>query len=310
VLRFRADRRAIAILTSYSLLSVGAWILDPTGVMGVLAVGVLSANAWFCAVIAHNVVHCPVFKKRWMNKLFQVWVSLSYGFPISDYIPGHNLSHHRFTQMREDVMRTSKVRFRSNLLNFLWFFPAVTPAIIRGNALFRKLKGQGARMWRRQLLFETVFVWGVKIGLLALDWRRALVFVLIPEFVANFGIVSINYLQHDGCDPDHPSNHSRNFTSPLLNFLTLNNGYHGVHHQEPGLHWSLLPDAHRERIRPQLHPALEQRSMAAYMFRAFIYPGKRVRYDGTPVVLDEEGPDRDWIRAGDCDAPEELPRAA
>ena len=36
-------------------------------------------------------------------------------------------------------------------------------------------------------------------------------------------------------------NHARNFTGPLLNFLALNNGYHGMHHEEPGMRWSLLP---------------------------------------------------------------------
>ena len=82
-----------------------------------------------------------------MNSAFQVWVSLSYGFPISDYIPGHNLSHHRFLQAREDVMRTSKVRFRWNLLNLLAFPFAVTPAILQGNTRYAKLKGSAA--WRR-----------------------------------------------------------------------------------------------------------------------------------------------------------------
>jgi hypothetical protein len=33
------------------------------------------------------------------------------------------------------------------------------------------------------------------------------------------------------------------------------------------------------------------------MFRAFIYPGKRLRFDGTPVVIVDEGPDHDWVAA-------------
>lgn len=37
-------------------------------------------------------------------------------------------------------------------------------------------------------------------------------------------IVTLNLLQHDGCDPQHRVNHSRNFTGPILNYFCFNNG--------------------------------------------------------------------------------------
>src|SRR6185436_2691639 len=258
MLRFRADLRTLGMLTTYAILATAGFIVRPTGWLAVAWVVVTACVSWFCAVIAHNVVHCPVWTKRWMNKAMQVWVSLSYGFPISDYIPGHNLSHHRFTQAAEDVMRTTKVRFRWNLLNVIFFMAAVTPAILRGNARYKKLKGPHAREWNRQLLIEAVVVWSVKIGLTLLDWRSALMFVWVPHLAANYGIVTINFLQHDGCDENHPVNHSRNFVGGIMNWLCFNNGYHGIHHIEPGLHWSITPVEHAKRVHPELHPALEQ----------------------------------------------------
>lgn len=293
LLRFSADRRALGILLAYAALVASAWVLLPESPLQLLAIPLLGYSSWLCAVVAHNTVHAPVFHRRWMNAAFQVWVSLSYGFPISDYIPGHTLSHHRFLQAREDVMRTSKVRFRWNLLNLLAFPFAVTPGILRGNARYGKLKGSEA--WRRQLRLEVVLVWAVKLGLLALDWRKALCLVVVPQLLANLGIVGINFFWHDGCDPDHPVNHSRNFTSRFLNFVALNNGYHGMHHEEPGLHWSLLPEAHARRIRPGLHPALEQPSLLAYAWRTFIYPGRRQTFDGKPVTFPELDSDLDWV---------------
>jgi fatty acid desaturase len=303
VLRFAADRRTLGILTAHSALTVAVWIVGPESVAKVFALGMLGYTAWLTAVVAHNTVHCPVYRRRWQNSAFQIWVSLSYGFPISEYIPGHNLSHHRYLQAREDVMRTSKVRFRWNLLNVLAFPFAVTPAILRGNRRYASLRG--TEDWQRQRRLETMAVWGMKLGLLALDWRKALCFVVIPQLLANLGIVGINFFWHDGCDPNHPVNHSRNFVGPLLNYLTLNNGYHGMHHAEPGLHWSLLPKAHAERIRPGLHPALEQRSLLAYAWRTFLYPGRRETYDGKPLSFVEPHGDLDWV------TPEERsPRAA
>jgi fatty acid desaturase len=299
MLRFRADVRTLGMLTTYAVLAAAGFIVRPAGWLAVAWVVVTACVSWFCAVIAHNVVHCPVWTKRWMNKAMQVWVSLSYGFPISDYIPGHNLSHHRFTQAAEDVMRTTKVRFKWNLLNLVFFMAAVTPSILRGNARYKKLKGPHAREWNRQLILEAVIVWGVKVGLTLFDWRSAVMFLWVPHLVANWGIVSINFFQHDGCDENHPVNHSRNFVGGLMNWLCFNNGYHGIHHIEPGLHWSLTPQEHAKRVKPTLHPALDQPNLLTYAWRAFVWPARRVTFEGKPVVLPAIEPDRDWVKPED-----------
>ena len=306
MLRFKEDRRTLVFLSAFAALSVGGWVLNPQPwyfTAGWVAVTCLSS--FICAIIAHNTVHTPVFKRRWMNKVFQVWLSLSYGFPVSEYVPGHNLSHHKFMQQREDVMRTSKVNFRWNLLNFLFFFFAVGPGVTAGNYRYKKLMKERLPSWNRQLWVELIAVWGVKAALVLLDWRKALLFVIVPHLFAVWGITTVNFLQHDGTDEKHEVNHSRNFVGKVFNFFMLNNGYHGIHHMHPGLHWSLTPQAHAEQVAPTIHPELLQKSLLVYMFKAFIYPGKRVTFDGKPVVVQPE-PDNDWVGASRDVAPEEL----
>jgi fatty acid desaturase len=294
MLRNAADWRTIFFLCVFATLSIGGWVVDPLGLWVVPWVIATAISSWICAVIAHNTVHCPVFYKRWMNRIFQVWVSLSYGFPISEYVPGHNLSHHKFMQEREDVMRTSKVNYRWNLLNFLLFFVHVGAGVTAGNYRYKQMMAKRLPAWNRQLTIELVLVWGVKIVLFLIDWRKTTLFVLIPHFFAVWGITTVNFLQHDGTDDKHEVNHSRNFVGTLFNFFTLNNGYHGIHHMQPGLHWSLTPQAHAERLHPTIHPALEQPSLFVYMFKAFIYPGKRVTFEGKPFTVTPE-PDLDWV---------------
>ena len=81
----------------------------------------------------------------------------------------------------------------------------------------------------------------------------------------------------------------------FFNWFHFNNGFHGMHHLEAGLHWSLLPQKHAELIAPHVHPALEQKSLAIYLLRTFVFETRRLRYDGAPLVLPEEGEDEDWI---------------
>ena len=253
------------------------------------------AVSWICAVITHNTLHTPVFHSRTLNRVFQVALTCAYGFPVSEYVPGHNLSHHKFTQKRADLMRTSKVQFGWNVANLFAFFPRVGHDIFRENYRYVGMMKVKMPRWYHQLLIEMVCCWGAKAALLLIDWRKALVFVVIPHFFAVWGITTVNYLQHDGCDEDHPQNHSRNFVGRVFNWFTFNNGFHGIHHEHPGMHWSVLREAHAVQLHPGIHPALEQPSLAIYMFRTFVYPGKRVRYDGDPVRLPLEGPDEEWI---------------
>jgi fatty acid desaturase len=296
MLRYRADLRTLAFVAWYYVLLALFWVTDPgPWWVTVLAVLTLGFFSWIVAVITHNTVHCPMFHSRTLNRLFQIVLTVGYGHPVSAYVPGHNLSHHAFTQGPRDVMRTTKLRYRWNVLNLLLFLPTVSGAIMRNDAKFCRAMMADRPRWFRQLLLELAVFVAVSVSLLVLDWRKFLVWFYIPHVMAAVGIIGINYLQHDGCDPDSEYNHSRNFGGAVFGWLTFNNGYHTIHHMDPGLHWSLAPAAHAERVRPHIHPNLDDLDILAYMWRAFVWPGKRMRYDGTPVVLPPPVEDECWV---------------
>lgn len=302
-LRFRADIRSLAFVSVYFTLVAVQWWWAPRSLE--LAVPLLGATCVFSflgAVITHNAIHSPIFESRAYNRAFQAVLSLTYGSPVSSYVSGHNLSHHKHTQTDKDVMRTTKVRHESNLLNLLEFVPRVGLAIAKNDAVYARAMKAQHRVWFQQLRIEQVVVFGVTGLLLLADWRKALVYWLLPHLYAAWGIIAMNYLQHDGCDRTHPYNHSRNFTGRLINWWTFNNGYHGVHHLTPGLHWSLLPQAHADRIAPHIDPRLNEASFGGYLWRTFGWPGRRRTFDGRPVELPPAVPDRNWLPS-----PEETP---
>lgn len=306
IFRYRADIKTVIFVSIYFALVIFQWLHPPTRLA--VAIPMVMATclfSFFGAVATHNTVHAPVFYKRWLNRVFQCVLTITYGHPVSSYVPGHNLSHHKHTQTRRDVMRTSKLRYRWNFLNVFLFSVTVSKAVMRANLRFMASMKTRNPGWYRQVSIEWLVYFATMGTLLILDWKKFLLYVLLPHQYAAFGIMGINLLQHDGCDPDSEYNHSRNFTGTIVNWLAFNNGYHSIHHIQPGLHWSLLPEEHAKRVHPFIHPNLEQVSLMVYLWKNFGYPAKRLRYDGTPVILPEEGPDEEWI-PGPSETPSDV----
>ncbi|MFM2305778.1 MAG: hypothetical protein RLZZ367_447 [Bacteroidota bacterium] len=297
MLRYTADVRTLLNVALYFAVAITPWILwpDMDGWQITFWVVVNCLMSFICAVIVHNTIHVPIFKKRWMNKVFQVVLSFTYGHSTSAYVPGHNFSHHKYTQTPKDAIRTSKARFKWNILNQLFFFFIMSGDILKGEIRFARKMYTERPDWFRQYALEMVLVIGCKVALAFINWKCFLLFVAIPHQYAAWGIVGTNYFQHDGCDDEHPYNHSRNFTGGFLNWLLFNNGYHGAHHMKPNLHWSLYPEYHVTNVRPHIHPSLDRESLLAYLIETHIYPAKRIDYLGNPIVLPPVVADEDWV---------------
>ena len=114
--------------------------------------------------------------------------------------------------------------------------------------------------------------------LLAIDWRRALLFVIVPQLHGLHWLLATNYLQHAHADgragaggdtPGSALNYARNFEG-LVNPLLFNIGLHTAHHENPHAHWSELTRLHSEHYRARVAPALSEGGLAPYMLRVFV----------------------------------------
>ena len=169
MLRYTADLRSIAFVATYFVLVVVAYVFDLPVWAWVGLSATLCLLAFFCAVIAHNTIHTPIFRSKTLNGFFQGALSLTYGHPVSMFVPGHNLSHHKYTQQPKDRMRTDKLRYRWNLLNQVLFSFTVSPAIFKDNARFAAIMKQKKPQWYRQFLFEAILYVAFLVVLFALD---------------------------------------------------------------------------------------------------------------------------------------------
>ena len=52
---------------------------------------------------------------------------------------------------------------------------------------------------------------------------------------------------------------------------------------------------HRTDVMPHMDPRLDEPSILAYNWRAFVWPGRRLRFDGKPVVVPPAAEDVSWV---------------
>src|ERR1039457_5350057 len=101
-----------------------------------------------------------------------------------------------------------------------------------------------------------------------LDWHKALLFVIIPQQVSLFSVLIFNYVQHVHADEESEWNHSRNFVG-FLNTVLFNNGYHTVHHEKAGMHWSKAREAHA-KIASKISPDLQQSGFWSFLAKSYV----------------------------------------
>ncbi len=274
MLRHKADRRTLLWVMIPPVL-IAAQIARPDLVKYLWIFSAYFALA--CGVIAHNHNHAGTFKNKRYNQWFGNWISIFYGYPTFAWIPTHNLNHHKLVNKAGDATITWRYTNRHTFLVALtYFFVSSYFQSDPIKAFLKKNKEKNPAMYRK-IILQYVIVYGTQAAILATaiavnGWKTGLyVWVLscgFPGFFALWTIMLFNYEQHVHADPWSELNHSRNFTSPLLNFLLFNNGYHTAHHENAGMHWSKLGEVDA-KIADKIDPRLRHRSMWWYFFQQY-----------------------------------------
>jgi len=275
-LRVNADWRAVLWVFGLMPLCAGVQLARPALAGWLMPFSIYLAYA--AGVLAHNHNHCPVFRGRRMNGVYSAFLSFFYGYPTFAWIPTHNENHHRFTNKPGDATATwQHMREGSAWAAFTFFFhssAAQAPLIAR---YMRRVKARSTRAWW-YLVAQYVVVFGghavacavaMKLHGVVVGGLAYLSALGVPGALALWGLMFTNYVQHERCDADSRYDHSRNFVSRWMNWLVFDNGFHTVHHERPGLHWSLARREH-EKIAHLIDPALNEQSILGYAWKAYV----------------------------------------
>lgn len=264
MLRYKADRRTLAYMAVTTGMFFLLWNL-PSFNFWLYPVYLFLSVA--VTVIAHNHNHLPIFRNSTLNSLTDYWLTVFYGFPAFAWIPTHNKNHHALNNKEGDYTITYRLTENNHLLMLL-FYPTMSSYYQQKpiRDYLKMLWGTDRKkFWLCAFQYVALVLW---IGVaLFINWKKALLFVIIPQQFGLFSVLVFNYVQHVHADEESPVNHSRNFTG-FLNVMLFNNGYHTIHHDKSGTHWSKAPELHAA-IADKIDPSLNERSFWWYIFRVY-----------------------------------------
>lgn len=239
--RYPADRIPVVFVL---LLSVGdfgvyltvdnVWLLVGYTLLMVLPKGVICA--W-----NHHHQHTRTFHGTYLNRLLEFFYALHTGVTTNLWVLHHVLGHHRnyldqasdeSAWQRADGAAMGAVEYTLTIAG---------TAYQRGYKVGKKFP----RVQRDFLVYGAL----TAIGVAALCWYRPLpalfVFVL-PMIISLLFTAWVTYDHHTGLDTDDLFTASYNNTGRFFNLVTGNLGYHTAHHYRQGVHWSKLPELHRQ----------------------------------------------------------------
>lgn len=278
-LRHWRDWQSLAYLIALPALAAWQWI---HGFQWLLYAAMLFLTLGI-GVIHHNHTHRRMWRGRWANRLTDMGITVLQGHPSFVFWPAHVANHHRHRHGPLDVARTYRFGGDTNHLMGYLLHPlqagwVLYPLFI---AWLGRLRQHGPGAFRYCMAQYAVWL-GSWALLLALDWRKALLFVIVPQLHGLHWLLATNYLQHAHADgrpvPQKGArgdtrgtalNYARNFEG-LVNPLLFNIGLHTAHHENPHVHWSELGSLHHRHYRQRVDPALCEKGLVPYMLRVFV----------------------------------------
>ena len=258
------DREKIIFAVSYldiiqaliTLSTIGFAILtmvsfEQIGIIPILFFSIMQIclNVTQYDIVMHNFIHTPFFKRRNLNRFYEVLCSISavQSFTASKI---QHMAHHKYANdivdftsgQTKDPTSTYRHGVCGKHESFL-SYSLLSPLreLIEAREYFGRMQVRG----RISVEIGAIFLY---LGLMALyNWRYFLFFVLII-YVSQILICAQNYCEHFGAMPGNRMADSVSCYGRLYNIIWFNNGYHQEHHYRPGVHWTRLKSLREQML--------------------------------------------------------------
>lgn len=264
-LRYTSDWRSLAFLEIAYFLLLFPLLYDLPPILALIWVPVSGLQSFCICVINHNHMHLSIFKQQWANLLLNIAITLAKGHSATEIVIAHNYNHHVYRGNEKDWMGPEFAGHGIGIGRLCRYIIKASANAARESS--SPTAPPLSKQQQKSIFLEKTALGIFILAMLAIGGVKVLIFVLLPWAIGTVCLLGINLLQHDGCHPESPYNHSRNFTGRLGNWFFFNNGYHTIHHLRSTRHWSLLPQGHDRLVKPYIDPQLEVKSLGGFLFR-------------------------------------------
>jgi beta-carotene hydroxylase len=242
ILRYTADRYTVFHVTAFAVIQFLAWWLA-SPLVATLTATVLFVPSLMSAPMHHNHQHVNVFRAPFLNRLFEIPLSLQTGIGAYGWVLHHNLGHHQnyLSQHASNAVDESRwVRPDGSMMGRLEY----TVRLFLTHELdILRVGRRHPKIYRKYLLMKVSLYATIGVLFVLNPINTAILYAALP-LATLIHTCWVTYEHHSGLlTLDHHSA-SRNRTSRIYNLLSQNLGYHTAHHLRPGLHWSELPGLH------------------------------------------------------------------
>lgn len=240
-LRYTEDLAPLALVAGAASLQWAAYFLvrDPWAAIACATVLLLPQIAVSTAV--HNQSHMGMFAGAWANRVLEWVMALETGMYAAKFRLHHSRGHHlHYTEPERDPSRwidAGGCRM-SRLAYVTHYFLTYDYHVLR--------IGRTCTRLRRRCLWQVAASNLALVALLFHDPRNAVLFFVVPRILVWLNFIHMTYDDHIDLYASDPFKASHTKANRWLNLVFFNNGYHLAHHVRPGLHWSRLPEFHRQ----------------------------------------------------------------
>ena len=275
-------------------------------IVTVLATVLLGHAMIIAAYLIHECAHNTVFRKNKHNPWLGGFLTWICGVPYGPY-EDIRYKHFRHHVDNDDIVWYALRSFGHQhpyllkaVLFFEWFYVPAHEAVQHVMMCFVPFIIPERREQRTRCVVVTIIRICLFAGLVYLSWKAAFCYLVAYAFMIHV-LRFMDGLQHDyGSNPimytddeipqrgnaiweqAHTFSNMHSLKYPLINWFTLNFGYHNAHHHRPTLPWYRLPALHRELFDddPDTIIALKPQLKMYHRERVGRIAGRKVYVDG------------------------------
>jgi fatty acid desaturase len=241
LLRYDADRIPVALMTTYFaadlvvfLFAKAPWVPIVWFLLGIFPKGWVSA-------FGHHHQHVHFFKKTWINRVFELGLSLQTGIITNLWVLHHVLGHHLnylTPEKDESGWKTADGR----VLGVVEY-----TIVITATSYSRAWKvGERFPKVRRGMVLGGLATFTVLAWLFSVNPWNAFWVYLVPMVTTITATAWVTYYHHANFPTNDAMDGCTNIVDPTYNLLTGNLGFHSAHHHRQNIHWSKLPELHAQ----------------------------------------------------------------